>query len=157
MPSFGCIPCGLVISRALLCPALTPAERAGGLHLVGDRPDEARQLTRDCGSDHCRRLSRPGELAISPTQSFLRLPRRVANRAGQTLLSQQKLSADPCREPVAARGLDQHATCRAVPGLGDTALTRRVPPLECSDGTKPRYAISWRGLAKRVISPSSAL
>src|SRR5271156_56940 len=33
---------------------------------------------------------------------------------------------------------------------------RRVAPLECSDGTKPRYAMSWRGLAKRVISPSSA-
>ena len=33
---------------------------------------------------------------------------------------------------------------------------RRVLPLECSDGTRPRYAMSWRGLAKRVMSPSSA-
>src|SRR3979490_1335951 len=33
---------------------------------------------------------------------------------------------------------------------------RRVLPLECSDGTKPRYAMSWRGLSKRVMSPSSA-
>src|SRR5271168_5250238 len=30
---------------------------------------------------------------------------------------------------------------------------RFVAPLECSDGTRPRYAISWRGLAKRTISP----
>src|SRR5271166_1554928 len=35
-------------------------------------------------------------------------------------------------------------------------LWRRVAPLECSDGTRPRYAISWRGLLKRVMSPSSA-
>src|ERR1700723_3044116 len=34
---------------------------------------------------------------------------------------------------------------------------RRVAPLECSDGTRPRYAMSWRGLAKRVMSPSSAI
>jgi hypothetical protein len=33
---------------------------------------------------------------------------------------------------------------------------RRVRPLECSDGTRPRYAMSWRGLVKRVMSPSSA-
>src|SRR6185312_11280724 len=26
---------------------------------------------------------------------------------------------------------------------------RRVRPLECSDGTRPRYAMSWRGLVKR--------
>jgi len=31
-----------------------------------------------------------------------------------------------------------------------------VSALSGSDGTKPRYAMSWRGLAKRVISPSSA-
>src|SRR5260370_42120878 len=32
-----------------------------------------------------------------------------------------------------------------------------LAPLECSDGTSPRYAISWRGLAKRERSPNSAI
>jgi hypothetical protein len=33
---------------------------------------------------------------------------------------------------------------------------RRVSSLACSDGTRPRNAMSWRGLAKRAMSPSSA-
>jgi hypothetical protein len=40
----------------------------GLLHLFGDRPDEARQLTRDRGNDHRRLLSCPGELAIPSAQ-----------------------------------------------------------------------------------------
>ena len=42
-----------------------------GLYLFGDRPDEARQLTRDRGSDHRRLLSCPGELAIPSAQPLL--------------------------------------------------------------------------------------
>ena len=33
---------------------------------------------------------------------------------------------------------------------------RCVPPQICSDGTGPENAMSWRGLAKRVMPPSSA-
>ena len=88
---------------------------------------------------------------ISPTQSFLRLPRRVANRAGQTLLSQQKLSADPGREPVAPRGLDQHATCRAVPGLGDPALTPRAPAgVLGRHQAEIRHKLAWIGEARDI-------
>ena len=60
----------------------------------------------------------------------------------------------------------RYRRCRASSGFAIRAVSllpalvippwRRVPPLECSDGTRPRYDISWRGLAKRVMSPSSA-
>ncbi len=95
---------------------------------------EARQFACDCGRNHGGRISRPGELAIAPTQPFLRPPRDVPDRLGQAFLSQQLLSADARREPIAPGGLDQHSPRRAIPGFRDAALA----PLECSDGAKPR-------------------
>src|SRR5947209_917766 len=107
------------------CSAATSASGADGLCLFGDRPDEACQFARDRSDDHGRRLACPRELAISPTQPFLRLPCRVADRLGQTLLSQQLLAADPRREPIAPGGLDQHPPRRTVAGLGDPTLAPR--------------------------------
>src|SRR5690349_14494081 len=101
------------------CPANLSASSAGGVRLFCDCPDEARQLARDRGGDHGRQLSRPDKFAIPPTQPFLRLPRGVADRFGQTFLSQQLLAADSGWEPVAPGGLDQHPPRRAVPSLGD--------------------------------------
>ena len=69
--------------------------------------------------------SRAGEFAISPTQAFLRLPCGVADRLGQTLLAQQLLSADACREPITPGSLDQHSPRRAIPGFRDAALAAR--------------------------------
>ena len=90
--------------------------------MFGDRPDEPRQLAGDCGRNDGRGFSRPGELAIAPTQSFLRLPCGVADRLGQTLLAQQLLSADARREPITPGRLDQHSPRRAIPSFRDSAL-----------------------------------
>src|SRR4029077_19420205 len=96
------------------------------LCLCGDRPDETRQLTRDCGSDHRRQLSRPGELAIPSAQPFLSLPCDVADGLGQALLAQQLLAADPCGKSVAPGRFDQHASRCSVAGLGNAALASRA-------------------------------
>ena len=90
--------------------------------MFGDRPDQTRQLAGDCGRNDGRGFSRPGELAIAPTQSFLHLPCGVADRLGQTLLPQQLLSADARREPITPGRLDQHAPRDAIPGFRDAAL-----------------------------------
>src|SRR5208282_2932129 len=98
------------------------ASNAGDLYVFGDRPNKARQLSSDRSRDHSGRFSRPGELAIAPTQPFLRLPRGVADRLCQTLLAQQLLPADARREPIAPGRLDQHSSGRAIPGFRDAAL-----------------------------------
>src|SRR5580698_764679 len=119
-----------------LCPS-----GSCGLCLFGDRPDETRQLTRDRDSDHRRQLSRPGELAIASAQPFLRLPCDVADRLGQALLAQQLLAADACGKSVAQAASISMRRAVPLPALVMPPW-RRVPPLECSDGTSPRYAMS---------------
>ena len=95
------------------------------LDLPGDRPDEARQLSRDCGRDDGRRLSRPGEFTVSPAQPFLCLPCGITDRLDQALLPQQLLSADARREPITPGSLDQHSARRAIPSFRDAALAAR--------------------------------
>src|SRR5271157_2613156 len=90
---------------------------------------------------------------MAPTQPFLGLPRGVADRLCQTLLAQQLLPADARREPITPGRLDQHSPGRAIPGFRDGALAA----WGAAGATRPRYAMSWRGLAKRVMSPSSAI
>src|SRR5277367_5519533 len=101
------------------------ASSGGDLHEFGDRPHKPRQLAGDRGRDDGRRLSRPGEFTISPTQSFLRLPCGVADRLGQALLPQQLLPADARREPITPGSLDQHSARRAVSSFRDATLAAR--------------------------------
>ena len=110
--------CGLLGS----CSASINASGADGLRLSGDCPDKACQFARNRGGDHGRWLSCPRQLAIPPAQSFLCLPRGIADRFGQTVLPQQLLAANPRREPIAPGSLDEHSSCRTVASLGDTAL-----------------------------------
>src|SRR5215472_12673860 len=119
--------------------------------LLGDCPDKACQLARDRGGDHGRWLTCPCKLAIPPAKSFLRLPRDIADRLGQTFRSQQLLAADLRREPIAPGSLNEHPPRCTVASLCDAALASRA-----AASIRPRYAMSWRGLPKRVMSPSSA-
>jgi hypothetical protein len=80
--------CCCVVRLSLKQFPISISTRSGGhgLHLFGDRPDEASQLTRDRGSDHRRLLSGPGEVAIPSAQPFLRFPCDVTDRLGQPFL-----------------------------------------------------------------------
>src|SRR5215469_7928727 len=95
--------------------------------LLGDCPDKACQLARDRGGDHGRWLTCPCKLAIPPAKSFLRLPRGIADRLGQTFLSQQLLAADPRREPIAPGSRARTAGRRATVGASASR------PVGCSD------------------------
>jgi hypothetical protein len=98
-------------------------------------------------------ISRPGQLAVAPTQPFLRLPRGVEDRHCQTLLAQQLVSADACREPITSGRLDQHSLRRAIPGFRDPVLAA------CGAARALRRnqtEMSRRGLAGPMMSLSSA-
>src|SRR5205085_11476442 len=86
-----------------------------------DGPDKACEFTGDRSGDDIGRLASAGEPAIPRAQSQLRLPRNLADRLGLALLSEQQLTADPCREAVTPGGLDQQPAGGAVAGLGKTA------------------------------------
>src|SRR5271167_4809751 len=101
------------------------ASSTDDLNVLGDRPGKTRQFSSDRGRHHSGRFSRPGELAIAPTQPLLGLPRGVADRLCQTLLAQQLLPADARREPITPGRLDQHSSRRAIAGFRDAALTAR--------------------------------
>src|SRR6476646_5658083 len=120
--------CCCVVRLSLKQFPISISTRSGGhgLHLFGDCPDEARQLTRDRGSDHRRLLSCPGELAIPSAQPLLSFPCDVADRLDLPFLPQQLHSADPCRKSIAPGGFYQHASSRTITCLGDAALAPRA-------------------------------
>ena len=100
LPSFGYI---VAAESSFLGEIFDVNEKVSGccrLHLIGDRPDKARQFPRDRGGYHRGQLSGPGKLAVPAAQSFLRFPCNVADRLGQLLLPDQLCAADPGREPV---------------------------------------------------------
>ena len=135
LPNFG----RLVFGGLLLRTAMTStagALRACGLRLFGDRPNKAGELARNRGGDHGLQLPRMPELAIPTAQSFLGFPRYVADRLAQLLLTQKEIATDPRREPVAPASIRRR---RAAP-LPALVIPpwRRVLPLECSEGTRPR-------------------
>src|SRR6266403_1749189 len=76
-------------------------------HLPGDGPPDARQFAGDRGGDDVGRLAGAGEPAIARAQPHLPLPGDVADQPGLALLPQQQLAAEPGRETVAPRRLDQ--------------------------------------------------
>jgi hypothetical protein len=63
--------------------------------------------------------------------------------------------ADPSLIPICPSALDQNRRARRLPAKVRPAR-RTLSPLERSDGTKPRKAVSWRGFSKRRTSPISA-
>src|SRR5215471_5104620 len=105
-----------------LCSASISVSGMARLRLFGDCPDEACQLAGDRGGNDGRWFAHSCELAIPPAQPFLRLPRGITDRFGQTFLPQQLLAADPRREPIAPGGLDEHPPRCTVASLCDTAL-----------------------------------
>src|SRR4051812_26982547 len=87
-PTFGCV----FVRCDLLASCSASISASSGLRLSGDCPDEACQLACDRGGDDSRWLTCPCKLAVPPTKSFLRLPRGIADRLGQTFLPQQMLA-----------------------------------------------------------------
>src|SRR5260370_32091961 len=60
-------------------PALSGRSISGG-DVATNRPDEARELTRDRGDGDSLQLAPPDQRSIAPVQAALRLPRDLANR-----------------------------------------------------------------------------
>src|SRR6516165_912711 len=105
------------------CSAITGLLRSAcrQRHVLGDGPDEARQLTGDRGRDDIGRLAAAGELAVARAQSQLRFPGDFADRPGLLLLPEPQLTADPGWEAIGPRRLDQQPAGRAIAGLGEAA------------------------------------
>jgi len=111
------------------------ALRDFGSRLFRDRPNEARKLARNRGGDHGLQFPRMGELAISTAESLLGLPGYVSDWLAQLFLAQKEIATDTCWKPVAASINMRRAA--PLPALVIPPW-RRVLPLECSEGTRPR-------------------
>ena len=99
----------------------------------------------------------PGEESCDSADIAVLAPStRCRGSASPDPPGEQVAPAHARRELITLGRFDQHSSGCAIPGFRDAALVL-VAPLECSGGTRPRYAMSWRGLAKRVMSPSSAI
>jgi hypothetical protein len=124
-------------ARALLGLAQGLLRRRGG-HRPGDGPEEAGHLRRDRGRCDRFRFPRRHQMPIALAHPELPLPGSVAHRLRQ-------LQAPP----ISTR------RARPRPALG-VPPRRRLAPLDCSEGVRPRQAIRCRGPAKRVKSPTPA-
>src|SRR4029077_11507379 len=117
---------GRSVSDGSLAPPLDvitclPRSACRHCHMPGDGPDEARQLAGDRSGDDIGRLGSPGESAIARAQPDLPLPGDIADGPRLVLLPQPQLAAEPSREAVAPRRLDQQPASRSIAGLGDAA------------------------------------
>ncbi len=127
---------------------------ARSLHLLGDGPDESGESAGD-GDDGLVFHHPSGQQALElGVQAQLRLPGDVGDFRWQLVLSRGDDGADAGAVLVVPGDVDERAPGRRVAGLGDAALAR-LEPDECSAGTGPTQAMSWRGDSKRMKSCSS--
>jgi hypothetical protein len=113
------------------------ALRDFGSRLFRDRPNEARKRARNRGGDHGLQFPRMGELAISTAESLLGLPGYVSDWLAQLFLAQTEIATDTCWKPVAPCRSINMRRAAPLPALVIPPW-RRVLPLECSEGTRPR-------------------
>jgi hypothetical protein len=64
--------------------------------------------------------------------------RPIAHRFGLTLLTDLQRSTDPCREAIVPSGLDEHAPCMPVAGLGDVSLAAVLAGAQLDAGVELR-------------------
>jgi hypothetical protein len=95
--------------------------RGGRRHLPGDRPDEARQLTRDGRRRFRFRFPARDQTTEPRRQSPLRLPRDVAHALGQRLLAVEHLPPDPWNPLIRPRGFREQSPGVRIAGLGNPA------------------------------------
>ena len=95
------------------------------------------------------------ELPIAFAQADLGLPADVLERLWELFQTELQVPAHFGRGAIRPGPFDQGPTGMGIPGLRDAPLAT-APPLEYSEGVRPREFMSWRGLAKRVRSPSAA-
>src|SRR6516162_8063744 len=135
-----------------LSGSLPGSRSCGGRDVLRDRPQKRRHLAGNCGNDQRTLFADGGEPTVTGAQASLRLPGDFANRFGQPLEPRLQGLADAGRIPIAPGTLDQ---ARLLPASVRPARRTRSP-VDRSDGTRPRKAISWRGLSNRRKSPISA-
>lgn len=123
------------------------------LCLQVERPDEAGQLTCDGCAGLVELHSTVSQRGKPWRQPQLRLP--FGNSAGlwQGFLTRQRLSADSRLEAIVPGRFGQQSMCVRVSAM----LPRLVCSLlECNEGTRPRYPMSFRGCEMGARSPISA-
>ena len=97
----------------------------------------------------------PAQASVALSEPQLSAPGDVAQGFGLALLTHHETAADLGSEAIGPGGFDQDASGMAVAGFGDAALVADLNG-GVFEGTRPRYAISARGWAKRCRSPISA-
>ena len=140
----------------VFCLDHLPGSRScGGRDVLRDRPQKRRHLAGNCGNDQRTLFADGGEPTVTGAQANLRLPGDFANRFGQPLEPRLQGLADAGRIPVAPGTLDQYPPGTFVAGQCVRPARRTRSPVDRSDGTRPRKAISGRGLSNRRKSPIS--
>ena len=92
---------------------------------------------------------------LARRQPALRLPGDIFADLGRHALELGPAALpDPRRMPVGPRALHRRWAHARVAHLGDRHAPHGLP-VERSPGTRPRIAMSWRGFAKRRMSPTS--
>src|SRR4030081_3841489 len=87
--------------------------------LATDGPDEAGELTCDCGDDHGLELALTDQRAVAPVEAALRLPGNLANR-WRGSVDLVLLGGPHARGMlIAPRAFHQHPAGNPVAGLGD--------------------------------------
>ncbi len=124
--------------------------------MIGYVPQKCRDLARDRRGGDGRLLALGRQSPVSRAQANLRFPSDIANLLRQLCLATLVCIADAGRVTIGPRRFDQRLAGTDVACLGDASLAPRFP-VERSNGTRPRNAISCRGCSKRRMSPASAI
>src|SRR5437764_5186031 len=98
-------------------PALLGRSTGRG-YFASDRPDEARELTRDRGDGDGLELAPPDQRAVAPVQAALRLPGDLANRSRRGRDPLLLVFADPRWMLIVPAAFHQHTARPPVAGLG---------------------------------------
>jgi hypothetical protein len=120
-----------------------------------NRPHKACQLARHRHTDLIDlhpACTQPGE---ARGERQLCLPGHVADGLRQFFGSTLRSITDARLKAVVPRRLNQQPSRVPIASLGDAAACHLFAAGVLA-GTKPRYAISWRGCTKRLMSPISA-
>ena len=106
-------------------------------HFTRDRPDEPGELARDGNDDLVGGQLARCQAAKARAQAGLRLPRDVRDGLGKVCVAARDDGADARRMAIGLVASTRMRRAGELPALV-IEPRRRLQPLECSPGTKPR-------------------